>query len=637
MKNMTLLFLCIVYFQAAQAFTSNFYLSTNTPQAGERVTVTYDHSNTVLAQEEVFGIVYFLELGESPVAQDLILSKSEKGYTANITIPNHAQVLYFKFTNEDGEIVDTNEGEGYYTYLYQGEKPQAEAPIVASSIYAGNADLFGLKLNGAKAMEIFEQGITDPAQRIHFDYLNNYAVIVRVLDDAEGKEAILTHINYLLDQGNSSEEEMKTLASVARRIRENDLYESIMEQVKTTFPEGADAVAAKYANFRQLGELAEQVAMYEEAYSKYQSLEGVEGLLDNMERRIADAYGKQGDFENMYKYAQRLSNVKSQAGLYNKYAWECSGGSLEEEGKHVDQGLAMSKKSLELIERDMKTLADKYPAYSDREWTRGLKSYYGAYSDTYALLAYKNDKKAEALQYQKIACESAHMEDATMNARFALFLEEENGATAALDFLEEMIAEGYANEEMKASFTRLFQANLSVEQASERYLAYLEKQAKATKLERIKEEMINEEAPAFALKNLAGESVSLESLQGKVVVIDFWATWCGPCKASFPAMQEAVNKYEETEDVAFLFIDTWERSSDKQAGAQAFISDNGYTFEILMDNDNKAVSDFGVRGIPAKFILDKQGHIRFNGAGFDGNNQALVDEISTVVEILRNE
>ena len=70
--------------------------------------------------------------------------------------------------------------------------------------------------------------------------------------------------------------------------------------------------------------------------------------------------------------------------------------------------------------------------------------------------------------------------------------------------------------------------------------------------------------PTFNYPDINGNMVSSESLIGKVIYIDVWATWCGPCKKSFPALQDAVNEYKDNENVRFLFINTWERVENKK-------------------------------------------------------------------------
>jgi thiol-disulfide isomerase/thioredoxin len=126
----------------------------------------------------------------------------------------------------------------------------------------------------------------------------------------------------------------------------------------------------------------------------------------------------------------------------------------------------------------------------------------------------------------------------------------------------------------------------------------------------------------------------LASLKGKVVVLDFWATWCGPCKASFPAMQTALNKYKDDKDVVFLFVDTWEHKEPakmKEDAAQ-FIKDNKYTFDVVLDDKDKTIGDYKVDGIPTKFVLDKKGKVVYVNVGYGGNADELVEELSSKIE-----
>jgi peroxiredoxin len=151
--------------------------------------------------------------------------------------------------------------------------------------------------------------------------------------------------------------------------------------------------------------------------------------------------------------------------------------------------------------------------------------------------------------------------------------------------------------------------------------------------------MINEPAPAFTLKDLDGKTVSLADLKGKTVIVDFWATWCGPCKASFPGMQMAVNKYKDDPNVKFLFVDTWENGDKYVDEVKKFITDNKYTFHVLIDEkvddgkQAKVISSYNVDGIPTKFIIDKNGNIRFKYVGYSGTPEKLVDEVTNMVDM----
>ena len=137
------------------------------------------------------------------------------------------------------------------------------------------------------------------------------------------------------------------------------------------------------------------------------------------------------------------------------------------------------------------------------------------------------------------------------------------------------------------------------------------------------------EAKDFTLENLEGSPVSLSDFQGKVVFLNFWATWCPPCRAEMPDMEKLWQKFKE-EDFIILAVDLRERKEK----VSSFMEENGYTFPVLLDPRGKVASTYGIRAIPTTFLLDPE--VKIVGKALGARNWASQDAFKLIEHLLPN-
>ncbi|MFT5680096.1 MAG: cytochrome c biogenesis protein CcmG/thiol:disulfide interchange protein DsbE [Myxococcota bacterium] len=117
-------------------------------------------------------------------------------------------------------------------------------------------------------------------------------------------------------------------------------------------------------------------------------------------------------------------------------------------------------------------------------------------------------------------------------------------------------------------------------------------------------------APSFSLATLEGDPVSLSDLAGTPTVLNFWSTWCQPCKAEHPHLVAAAQAYKGR-GVAFLGV----LYNDEPIAARRFLAQNGFGFPTLYDPTQRVVVDYGVTGVPETFIIDATGTVVFKKPG----------------------
>ena len=608
--------------------TAHLKLSDEHPAAGEKVSFTYDPTGTALeGKADIRGTIYYIDNKDNP-ADDIDLKSDGKILKGDLSVPDAAVALFLKF-NVD-QTIDDNGNNGYFYLIYKDGKPVKGA-------YAAQAWFFNvLGVNYAGTKSDKEKAIANYQKEIDANPLNNefeetyYSMIA---NNSKYKTKYDQKLESL--RGKTDESELMLSYRLFSNINAINKADSIKQILNKNFPAN-DLNKDVYINKIVREQNPEKKdSLFADLKNRFQRKVSDAFLYDYINSQLALSFVKQGNQNKYEKYLNAILNKSYLAGMLNDFAWNSA-----EDGKNLGEAEKLSKQSVDmlqgLIDHPIPT-----PFTPKSLSKKGAQFSWNASADTYAYILWKEGKSSEALPYMKKVYDLTSTEVNSIE-HYSQILAGVGQYAEAINVIEKGFRDGQSSQVTKDELKKDYIKVKGSDAGFEQYLASLEAIAKAKTLADLAKTMINQPAPAFTLKDLDGNTVSLSDLKGKVVIVDFWATWCGPCKASFPGMQLAVNKYKDDPNVKFLFIDTWENGKDYEAGVRKFITANNYTFHVLIDEKNdagrqaKVVTAFDVSGIPTKFVIDKTGNIRFKYIGYSGSSDKVLDEVVNMIELTAN-
>jgi thiol-disulfide isomerase/thioredoxin len=627
----------VLLLQSSYAQTAeHLKLSNATPVAGDQVTVIYDPAGTALEKEEKpEAIVYYVDNKQYPAA-DIELKKEGKLLKGSIIIPAGAKAFFVKMGS--GENIDNNSEKGYVYLVYDKTKKPAEGAYASKAmVYIGMGNyLAKIKPDNAIATTLLKKEFELYPQS-EDEYGVTYLASLSGSTDPATAALFKSKLAALINSGD--EKKMMTAANVYLRTRKPKLADSVSTLIKAKFPEGLNVKNAMGMELNKEKDPAKKEALYAAYIAKYPEKDEKDQkatIQDNFRLQIASAYLAANDIASYKRWEPLVKNKVSLAGPLNNVAYEWA-----KKGEHLEDAAMLSKQSLDVLDEALATSQAGMYMTAKQARDNNRATYYND-ADTYAFILFKQAKFAEALKYQQQVYDNMKYQDPEIIEHYSQILVANGQYAKAQGIIEKTIAEGKGSAIMKEELAKSYVKVKGSDKGYAEYLAGLENASKNKMIAELSKQMIKKPSPEFALKDFEGKEVSLASLKGKVVIVDFWATWCGPCKASFPGMQMAVNKYKDDPNVKFIFIDTWENGDNYLPAVKKFIADNKYTFDVLIDEkgadgrQSKVVSSFGVTGIPTKFVIDKTGTIRFKFVGFSGSAETLVDEVSTMIEMSNN-
>lgn len=402
----------------------------------------------------------------------------------------------------------------------------------------------------------------------------------------------------------------------------------VEESAKRKWPAGKFVVMSLSREISAEKDIDKKAAMFERAVREL----GKEGF-EYAAYELASAAAGRGDKEKMLYYADKVEE-QSSVMLKGSLAMQLA-------AKNPEGALPLLKTAMDTVRVEMEAATEAAKDEKAKKKGDKIKASYLLYASSYTRALIKAGKPDDAWQFVAPLYDTSakffRLTEAYLDASLAT-----KRFSVALPLMEQMIMAATATPDVKAKWKEVYVAVKGSAEGYEAYVAAIDKKREALFEQEIAHRAIHKPASAFVLKDVDGNTVSLADYKGKVLVLDFWATWCGPCKASFPSMQIAVNKYKRDTAVQFFFIHTLDKGEgDPVAAAAKYVRDNHYDFRVLMDlRDNatgeSAVCDaYGIEGIPTKFVIDTRGNIRFQVTGFGREEEKAVAELSAMIEFAK--
>ncbi|CAN1525959.1 TlpA_like_family domain containing protein [Spirosomataceae bacterium] len=617
MKNNIFVFLYLfILFVNLSSFGNTLTINNEEPKVGDLINVQYQG---LLSKKNTkfYCVLFFKDF--SRVTRTLATNTKENKIQATLVIPDSA--VYFTFFVVNRSEIDNNSGQGFGFHIYENNKPVKYSYLMKGYNNKYKDSLFKGKIDYDEAAKDIEKEL-QLYPEMEEDCISYYYEVLLKIPDRRNET--LSKVKEKLESSIVRKIDEKRIRFYASLYYQNNLkgLDSIKNVLIKIFPNGITNSEKKIYNIKH-GQKSNTIFQDIDSLLRNNKQLANFQKLDLLQFKLAVTLFQNNKeiFESTLLMAQKeFPNIVLNSLLsltFNDYA------DLYFKDNRLDLAYEFSKQSLRFFSH-LDTLSVSY----------------GNSLDTYASIIYSSGDLTNAIKYQSKAVELMNIQNDNANQRLIEYLHKAknfyeiiqigreiiicNTSTSTIDSLYENALKELQQEDI--DFFKLKKANIQKNQTE--------------LLSKIK----TQKAKDFALLDLNGKSVQLKDYQGKILIMDFWATWCKPCLASFPTMKKLQEEFKD-KNVKFVYINTLENvSSSDSKNLTEKIKElakikNFSEFEILLDQKNPKTGsfntslDYNVQAIPAKFIIDHNGYLRYGSVGF-GTEDKLKIELETIVNFL---
>jgi thiol-disulfide isomerase/thioredoxin len=637
------------------------------PTRTSSITFQYNSRPVFQDNDNITCIVYFTGLNDKtkqrddfPIARVIDLKRSGEIWIGRIdTIPQRATALVFAFI-DSLDHRDTNNGKGYYIPIYENDK-------ILSGAWAGIGDLlYGNWIT--KESEYHIKDDLDSARKYFIKDFTLYQEIKRQcfrqylhtfkLSNPDDEKRYKTELEEMAHLPDVTQNELFTIHFEYGRLKDTVNANKYERLIFDKFPNGSWTVQAK--TLKQLmavgmtHDFDKQIKIYQQFKENYLKSYEDEYATIRMNDRAGQMLGymlehfiKEGTMDLWMKEVNELTdNGKISAYLYasrellelgrpnptkqpkknnSEIEHPFFQNTIEEPDRNVKIAGDLAMRAIEISKNNFDNTR-KYNEpliLTDVEVKDFRNTQMSWYLEILGISLMKQNKFSEAAEIMTEAVNANHYKESSVNQTYIESLVKVGKIDKALSEIEKIVAKGKSTTVIDKFYAKYKKKESNISEFKDQSVE------KAKEL--VKQKLLNENAPDFSYYDLNGKEIRLSSLKNKIVVIDVWASWCGPCMITLEAIDQVIDKYKTDTDIVFLLIG----EDESKTRAMKVIDERRNKSAFVFDREREFVKKYAA-SLPTQIIIDKKGKLKFRTNGLTTFNvQENAVELEAMIKTLK--